>query len=193
MIKKKKLSLFWYELGFLSQDPFLSPWPRVNKIMTFPVILFSFSLKLRFLWVNIHSNSSIIISIPIHSALVGPVLRSLLPVLSSLFLGPLCHFPPYVQVWWKKERRCMSGLCGSFVFCSYCWPSISVWDRQDPSWLSARMASKAILSMWNILCMQVPSWTPVQGSMAAPPQNSEGVSHYLCWESSLLHSSPMRW
>ena len=51
--------------------------------MTFPGILFSFSLKLHFLWVNIQSNSSIIISITIHSALLPPVLWPSPPALTS--------------------------------------------------------------------------------------------------------------
>lgn len=180
----QKLSLFWCELGFLSQDLILSQWPRVNKIMTFPVILFSFSSKLHFLWVNIQSNSSIIISITIHSVLLPPVLRSSPPVLTSLFIGPLCPFPPQLQVgkeeWsyvidlpqgealhvWSVQFFCLLLLLLNFSRClgravsqlAFSLNSIRRWSQQMKHSLSAD-----------------PQLDPSAGKHGCLPQNPDGV------------------
>lgn len=180
----QKLSLFWCELGFLSQDLILSQWPRVNKIMTFPVILFSFSAKLHFLWVNIQSNSSIIISITIHSVLLPPVLRSSPPVLTSLFIGPLCPFPPQLQVgkeeWsyvidlpqgealhvWSVQFFCLLLLLLNFSRClgravsqlAFSLNSIRRWSQQMKHSLSAD-----------------PQLDPSAGKHGCLPQNPDGV------------------
>lgn len=104
--------------------------------MTFPGILFSFSLKLHFLWVNIRSNLSIIISITSHSTLLPLVLKPSPPALTS-FSGCRCPFLPELQVGkgeWVYGMVFPQGQTlhmwpgWSFAFCCYCQTSFHAWD-----------------------------------------------------------------
>ena len=98
MIKKKQqqLSLFWYELGFLSQDPVLSQWPKVNKIMTFPVILFSFKFMLCLGKYSVKFKHYYFYHYL--QRLTSPCLKVFTPASLFSFYRSLCPFPPQLQV-----------------------------------------------------------------------------------------------
>ena len=89
MIKKKKKNYLCFDMNWVSflKTPFFLSGQRLTKSWHFQ--LFFSLLNLCFVWVNIQSNSSIIISITIFNALRPPVLRSSPLLLTSLFIG-LC-------------------------------------------------------------------------------------------------------
>lgn len=116
--------------------------------MTFPGILFSFSLELHFLWVNIQSDSSIIISITNHSALLPPVLRASPPALTSFSQAAGVTF--YQQVGkgeWAygtvlpqgETLHMWSGW--SFAFCCDCQTSVHAWGWLCQPGLQPKLAS----------------------------------------------------
>jgi hypothetical protein len=97
----KNLSVFDVNLVSFLKPLFLLKGQRLTKswhFLTFPGILLLFSLKFSFLWVNIQSNASIIVSITIHRAILPPCLEVFTSCFSSSFHRPLGSLLLWLQV-----------------------------------------------------------------------------------------------